>query len=236
MLCLVYLSLPVAEPSLPSIVGQHLIESVVVGTGNRALGRDGARPWPKLRLTPRIPRQLASWPGTGDTQPCQGHRHSLIMADRLGHFGQPCHPPRNGVLPTHAQWVRQLPGQHCSAVLVGTISCCYSKSFIAFQDINSEIPSVVRTSISDLKRLPIPQLGAASSCPRTASFVLQQDAPRPLGSHADMIPMPPWAGLRYSGEAHPVHQPFYREALGMLVCMHTFYNWSPSPRGMGSLL
>lgn len=57
------------------------------------------------------------------------------------------------------------------------ISCRYLNSFFAFQDIDSETPSLVRTSISNLKRLPIPQLEADSSCPRTACLFCSRTPP-----------------------------------------------------------
>jgi hypothetical protein len=56
-------------------------------------------------------------------------------------------------------------------------------------------------------------------------------------------PSAPWFPCRYlnihpyasSGQSPllwggpPAHQPFYREALGMLACMHTVYSWTPCP-------
>lgn len=54
---------------------------------------------------------------------------------------------------------------------------------------------MVRTSISNLKRLPIPQLEAASSCPRTASLICSR---MPLGLLVPMQNIHPYASLGQS--------------------------------------
>lgn len=109
-------------------------------------------------------------------------------------------------------------------MLLRTISCCNSQIILRIPELRFVDTFCGENFYFEFETPAHTATGGRLELSSHCFSDLQPDAPRPPCSYAEhpslclLGPVSP-----YSGEGHPVHQPFYREALGMLACTHNFY-------------
>lgn len=200
-----------------------------MGTGNGTLGRNGARPWPKLRLTPRTARQprpacqptsqrtgLARDRGQGRPAlpGAQAPWHSDLLRKAACLFVT-THASLGSTTPSKlaiiAYWLAVLLESHLLPLLK-LILCISGHRFgdtFSGENFYFRFETPAHTATGG-------RLELSSHC----LSVVQPDAPSAsLFICRTLIPMPRWASLPCSGEGLPVHhQPFYRG--GPSGCSH----------------